>query len=144
MKQYNFDENNINWHKLEDFDNFVFSILDVDLANRIVDVIFKFEANKQIFLHRHLALNKIFVIQGELNLYEPNGKLKESRKAGTYTTSPADVNPHRECGGDEGAVVLFSIRGADGMLYEVLDEDQHVVGGISMRDVIELHKAQIA
>ena len=84
-----------------------------------------------------IALNKIFVIQGELNLYEPNGKLKESRKAGTYTTSPADVNPHRECGGDEGAVVLFSIRGANGMLYEVLDEDQHRV------DVVLLHTMKL-
>lgn len=144
MSQFDFDDCNINWQKLGDFEHFVFSILDIDIENKVVDALFKFEANKQIFLHRHVVLNKTFVIQGEHRLYESNGDLKESRAVGTYTTSPADVNPHRECGGDEGAVVFFSIRADDGVLYEILDDNENVVGGISMQDVIDLYEASNA
>jgi anti-sigma factor ChrR (cupin superfamily) len=145
MLQYNFDETAIHWQTLGDFEHFLFSVLDIDHENNIADVIFKFEANKQIFLHRHIALNKTFVIQGEHHLYEPNGHLKETRTVGTYKTSPGDINPHRECGGDDGAIVLFSVRGGDtpldGALYEVLDDDENIVGQITMADVIALHKA---
>lgn len=145
MIQYNFDDNNISWQTLGDFKHFLYYVLDVDIENNIADVIFKFEAHKQIFLHRHIALNKTFVIQGEHCLYEANGDFKESRLTGSYKTNPGDIKPHRECGGDDGAIVLFSIRGGDtpldGALYEVLDDDENVIGTITMTDVIALYKA---
>lgn len=146
--QYNFDDSQVNWQTLGDFKHFLYSVLDIDLENNIADVIFKLEANQQIFLHRHIALNKTFVIQGEHHLYEANGHLKESRPAGTYKTNLGDIDPHRECGGDDGAIVLFSIRAGntplDGALYEVLDDDENVVGQITMADIIALHKASNA
>jgi len=143
MTAYQFDDRNIQWHKLGDFEHFVYSILDIDRENNIADVIFKFEAHQPIVLHRHKVLNKMLVIQGEHRLYEPNGDLKEVRPVGRYTSSPATPDPHRECGGDEGAVVFFSIRGNSykGALYELLDDQENLIGIITMQDLIDLHVA---
>jgi len=143
MTAYQFDDRNIQWHKLGDFEHFVYSILDIDRENNIADVIFKFEPHQPIVLHRHKVLNKMLVIQGEHRLYEPNGDLKEVRPVGRYTSSPATPDPHRECGGDEGAVVFFSIRGNSykGALYELLDDQENLIGIITMQDLIDLHVA---
>ena len=143
MTAYQFDDRNIQWHKLGDFEHFVYSILDIDRENNIADVIFKFEPHQPIILHRHKVFNKMLVIQGEHRLYEPNGDLKEVRPVGRYTSSPATPDPHRECGGDEGAVVFFSIRGNSykGALYELLDDQENLIGIITMQDLIDLHVA---
>ena len=136
-----FDDKNIQWHQLGDFKHFVYSIFNVDEKNKIVDVLFKFEPHNQIVLHRHKALNHTFVVQGEHRLFEPDGALKEIRAVGSYTTSPASDEPHRECGGDEGAVVLFSIRESDGVLYEVLDDEQNLIATLSLQDFMGLYEA---
>lgn len=142
MTTYNFDDKNIQWHSFGDFKHFVYSILNLDEQNLIFDVLFKLDANKQIFLHRHKVHNTTFVIQGEHRLYEPNGELKEIRAVGSYTSSPASDEPHREGGGNEGAVVLFSIRGNNGILYEILDDEANVAGTLSMQDLVDLHAQQ--
>lgn len=140
MATYNFDDSNITWYKLGDIEHLGYSILDIDEKNNIVDVIFKLEPFKQIVLHRHMAINHSFVIQGEHRLYEANGELKEIRAVGSYTSSPASNEPHRECGGKEGAIVLFSIRGSNGVFYEVLDDQQNVIAALGMQDFIDLYE----
>jgi hypothetical protein len=142
MSAYQFDDWNISWRELGDFEHFVYAILDIDQENNIADVLFKFEAHRPIVLHRHKVLNKMLVIQGEHRLYEPNGDLKEIRPVGRYTSSPPDPEPHRECGGDEGAVVFFSIRcqSKDDVLYELLDDQESPVGILTMNDLINLSK----
>ncbi len=142
MNAYQFDDRNIQWHRLGDFEHFVYTILDIDQENNIADVLFKFEAHQLIVLHRHMALNKMLVIQGEHRFYEPNGDLKEVRPVGRYTSSPPSPKPHRECGGDEGAVVFFSIRcnSKDNVLYELLDDQENLIGTITMADLIGLFK----
>ena len=142
MIPYTFDERNIHWHKLGDFEHIVYSVLDIDTDSKIVDVLFKFEPHKQIVLHRHKALNKTLVIQGEHHLYKANGDIKEVRAVGSYTSSPANDEPHRECGGDEGAVVFFSIRGGEGILYEILDDEENSIGTLSFQDFRDLFAAQ--
>jgi len=142
MTRYFFDDCNIKWQNLEGFENLAYSILSIDENNKIIDVIFKFAANKQIILHRHLALNNTFVIQGEHRLYEPHGALKEVRPVGSYTFSPPSNEPHREGGGDEDVIVFFSIRGSDGVLYEILDDSLNIIATLNMQDFISLYKAQ--
>jgi len=138
---YAFDDRNIRWYKLGDFEHFVLTVLDVDVSQKLVDFMLKFPPNQQIFLHRHLALTNTLVIQGEHRLYEPNGALKEVRPVGSYTSSPPG-DPHREGAGDEGGVVFYSVRGKDGVLFEVLDDDLKVVGTLSMGDFLGLFKEQ--
>jgi len=141
MTLYTFDEQNIRWRNLGDFKYILYSMLDIDIDNKIIDVMFKFEAHNQILLHRHKALNKTLVIQGEYLIYKADGAFKEIRPVGSYTSSPASDEPHRECGGDEGAVVLFSIRGEAGVLYEVLDDQQNLIATLTFQDFIDLFKA---
>jgi hypothetical protein len=132
---YVFDDSNIRWHELGDFENFVFAMLDVDTSRKIVDFVVKFPPNKQIFLHRHLALTNTLVVQGEHRLYEPHGALKEVRAVGSYTSTPPG-EPHREGAGDGGGVVFYSVRGKDGTLFEVLDDNLKVVGTLSFEDFV--------
>ncbi len=143
MTTYAFDDRNINWQRLGDFQHLHFHILDVDEKNGIADVLFKFAANEKIVLHRHLAHNNTFVVQGEHRLYHPNGEIKEIRPVGSMTSSPPSKDPHREGGGAQDVIIAFSIRGT-GVLYELMDEDQNVIGTISMADLVELSKVSRA
>jgi len=142
MANYLFDDANINWQTLEGFEHLHYSILDIDEQNKIVDVLFKFAAQQQIVLHRHKALNKTFVIQGEHRLYEADGRLKEVRAVGSYTSSQPSDEPHREGGGDLDVIVFFSIRGGEGAFYEILDDDLNIIVTLGMQDFIGLYKAQ--
>jgi len=144
MTDLSFNNEAITWNRLEGIDHLQYFILDVDSERQIVDVLFKFDANEQIVLHRHVALNHMLVLQGEHRLYEPDGSVKEVRPAGRYTVSPASNDPHREGGGDEEVIILFSIRGTDGKLYEFLDDDMNVVGEFTMDDFIATYSAQQA
>jgi hypothetical protein len=142
MATHHFDNAGIQWQALGNFEHLLYSILNVDRQNKIIDVIFKFAARRQIVLHRHKALNHMLVIQGEHRLYEADGKLKEIRPVGRYTVSPPSDEPHREGGGDEEAIVFFSIRGSDGVFYEILDDDQNVIATLGMQDFIDLYNSQ--
>ncbi len=142
MATYNFDDHNIKWNKLGDLEHLLYSVLNVDDKNCIVHVLFKFDANEKIVLHRHMIPNNTFVVQGEHRLYEPDGTLKEVRSVGSYRSSPpGDV--HSEGGGPEqDVVVFFDMRGHDGVFYEVLDDNQNVIGTLSYADFLGLYKAQ--
>lgn len=141
MPAYAFDDAHISWKRLGDFDHLHYSILDIDKTHQIADVLFKFAANQQIVLHRHLAHNNTFVIQGEHRLYRPDGTLKEVRPVGSMTSSPPSEEPHREGGGDQDVIIAFSIRGS-GVLYELLDDEMNQIGSISMQDLIDLHDSE--
>lgn len=142
QNSHSFDDSQIDWQQLPDTEHLWFSILDVDDDTKIVDVLFKFAANEQILLHRHTAPNNMFVIQGEHKLYEPNGAIKEVRPTGRYTVSPASEEPHREGGGDEDVIILFSIRSGGGVCYEILDDDHNVASTLAFQDFKDIYAAQ--
>jgi hypothetical protein len=136
------DLSRIPWQTLDGIAYLGYWILDIDKAGKIIDVLFKFDANRQIVLHRHKTVNKNLVIQGEHRLYCADGTVKDVRPVGNYTVSPASDEPHREGGSGEDAIVLFSIRGSDGLLYEILDDDLQVVGELGMADFVALYRKQ--
>ncbi|MEE4145380.1 MAG: hypothetical protein V2I26_11315 [Halieaceae bacterium] len=144
MTSTDFDTGTIHWRKLDGIDHLSYFIYDVDRDRRSVDVLLKFAANEKILLHRHVALNHMLVLQGEHRLYEPDGSIKEVRPAGRYTVSPPSEDPHREGGGDEDVIILFSIRGTDGTMYEFLDDDFNVIGTFGMDDFEALQSGQQA
>jgi hypothetical protein len=143
MNNYNFDDSNIPWNQLEGFDHLAYFILDVDRENQIVDTLFRFSAGHKIALHRHVALNHMLVIQGEHVLYEPNGDLKEVRPTGRYTVSPASDEPHMEGGGaGQDVIIMFSIRGTSGVMYEILDDNHDIVATLGMDEFASFYAAQ--
>ncbi len=142
MNIHSFDDRQIAWQTLAGFEHLQYSILDIDPQQLIIDVLFKFAAGQQIVLHRHMALNKMFVVQGEHRLYHADGSIKDIRPAGRYTSSPASDEPHREGGGDQDAIVLFSIRGS-GVLYQILDDAGNWLADLSWQDFVDLYQAQL-
>lgn len=130
---YRFDDRNIRWRALGDFEHFEVFIFSVDEAKNIADFIVKFEPNKQIFLHRHLALTNTFVIDGEHIIYEPTGPMREVRPVGRYTSSPAG-DAHREGGGANGCVLHYSVRGETDALFDVLDDELKVLATLRTSD----------
>jgi quercetin dioxygenase-like cupin family protein len=139
-----FDDSNISWHTLEGIENLHYHIYAVDEVRKIVDVMFKFAANKKVVLHRHHADYITLVIQGELRLFRANGELKEVRKVGSYVATSVGGEPHTECGGDEDAIVFFSNRGQDGTIYEILDEQMNTLANLGLQDFKALLQAQSA
>lgn len=142
MNAYIFDDRRIDWQTLDGFQHLRYFILSIDTDANIIEVLFKFAAGQQIVLHRHKAPNHIFVVQGEHRIYHADGALKEIRPVGSFTLNPASDEPHREGGGDIDVILLFSIRGYAGMLYEILDDEANPIGSLSTTDFVALHKAQ--
>ena len=138
-----FDDRNVRWFPLGELKNFVVSMCDVDESRKVVDFLAKFAANEQIILHRHLALTNTLVIQGEHRVYEPDGRLKEIRPVGSYTSSVPGP-PHREGGGDEDCVILYSVRGGpDGALFELFADDGTVTK-LGLEDFLAVYREQQA
>ena len=137
-----FDQSNIKWNSLEGIENLWYHIIRVDPAARVVDVIFKFAANKKVVLHRHHADYSTFIIQGELRLYDKDGVLKEIRPTGSFVQKKAGGAPHDEGGGDVDCIAWFSNWGTDGMIYEILDPELNRVGALGFKDFQDLFLAQ--
>jgi quercetin dioxygenase-like cupin family protein len=142
MANVTIDERNIRWQQLDGFNHFHYYIFDVNRQRKTVDFLVKFDANETIPLHRHVSLNHMLVIRGEHRLYKPDGELKEVRPAGRYTVSPADQEPHLEGGGNEDVIILFSVRGTDGTMYEILDDAHNTIGTLGMDEFEALYAAQ--
>ena len=139
---YSFDESKINWQPLPGIDHVVLSILDVDDTAKIVDILFKFSANEKIVLHRHVSAFNTFVVQGEHRIYNPDGELTEIRPVGTYKAGLPDIKPHREGGGEEDVIILFSLRPYNnGPIYEILDENHEVEATMTFDDLKEMHES---
>ena len=138
-----FNDSNINWRQLGDFEHFTYTIFAIDPAQQIADFALKFVPNERIFLHRHRADTNTFVAHGEHRIYEPDGRLRESRPTGSFTATPADPAPHQEGGGENGAVVVYNTRGSDdGVVFDVLNDDGATVGTLSFDDLNGLFDAQ--
>ena len=122
------------------------SILDVDDTAKIIDILLKFSANEEIVLHRHASVFNTFVVKGEHRIYNSDGELTESISVGTYTNGSPDIDAHREGGGDEDVIILFSLRPySDGLIYEILDENHEVdlaVGFNDFKDMKELFESE--
>ncbi|HBX99475.1 MAG TPA: regulator [Gammaproteobacteria bacterium] len=136
---YSFDESNINWSPMPDVEHAWISILDVDDTAKIIDILLKFSANEKIVLHRHASVFNTFVVKGEHRIYNPDGELTDVRPAGTYKNGLPDIEPHREGGGEEDVIILFSLRPySNGMIYEILDENHEVASTMTFDDLKDL------
>jgi quercetin dioxygenase-like cupin family protein len=137
-----FDERNIEWRQLEGFDDLWFYVYGVDREKGIVDAIFKFAANSKAMLHQHKTPYITLVLQGELRFYRSNNELKEVRPVGSYVVGIANAEPHLEGGGDEDAIVFFSFRKAEDVLFVFLNEAGEPVLPLGIGDFEEQFAAQ--
>ena len=85
------------------------------------------------------------MIQGEHRIYSPEGDLKEIRPAGTYKAGLPDAEPHREGGGDEDVIILFSLRPYNNdPIYEILDEGRSILDTMTFEDLKGMYNEQQA
>lgn len=129
-----FDDSNITWRQLDWLDHVSYYVYDVDEPNGVVDIMFKFEPNQQVMLHRHKVPYITLVLQGELRFHWANGELYEIRPAGSYVQGVADRPPHTEGAGDQEAIVFFSNRNVKDVLYEFLDDEGNIVQALGIAD----------
>lgn len=137
-----FDTSNIRWNTLEGIPHLGYHICAVDEQRRIVDLLFKFDANSKILLHRHKAHYITLVLQGELRIYTKAGDLKEIRPVGSYVATSPGGEPHTEGGGAQDVIAFFSNRNVDGPIYEILDEDLNIIATFGMNEFKALLEAQ--
>ncbi len=142
MAALGFDDSNIDWYQLDGVEHASYHVCSVDHQNSIVDVLFKFDANQRVILHRHHAAYRTLVLQGELRIYRADGALVEIRPTGSYVERPAGGEPHTEGGGDQDAIVFFSNRGQPGMIYELLDGEMNTLATLGLADFQALLEAQ--
>ncbi len=48
-QSYRFDDRNLRWRKLGDFEHFMLAMYDIDPPRKVVDFILKFAPNERIF-----------------------------------------------------------------------------------------------
>lgn len=139
-----FDDSNIRWRPLAGMEGFVLRIFNVDPAARTADFAIKFAPNTRVLVHRHLALTHTFVVEGDHVIYEPDGRLRESRPVGRYTVSPVTGDVHSEGGGPNGCTLLYSVRADGDVMFDVLDDAQTVVSTLGVAEFQALMDGQDA
>ena len=140
---FSFDDSKINWGPFPYVENAEFSLCDFDEDRQIIDLMFKFEPNKKITIHTHIAQTNMLIISGELRIYQIDGAIKEVRQAGQYYRGKQD-DTHSEGGGPDGAIVFYSLRanGQDELLH-VIGNDR-IIATISIEDVRAMWEAKLA
>lgn len=142
MSTLPYDTRNVEWYTIDGIDHLAYNILAVDETKRIVDILFKFDANSKIVLHQHKADYITFILQGELRIYAPDGTLREIRPVGSYVSGTANGEPHTEGGGDQDVIAFYSNRNVDQLVYEILDGNQQVIATFGIPEFKALLAAQ--
>ncbi len=105
-----------------------YTILGHDREAGTLDMMVRWEGDGgHCPLHRHVATTTVLVLEGEQHLVDrlPDGSQgdRRVRTAGDYGLTVHDPNPHFECGGEAGGLAFFGAHAANGVLYELIDEE---------------------
>ncbi len=120
---------------------YAIQVLRYNAALTEIDFALEFDAEGSFCQrHRHLADTTVLVLSGEQHLDDlhPDGTVSHRlRGAGEYHHSAgADELGHMERGGATGAVVFYSCRASDGVLFEFLDDDLQVTRSVTVADMV--------
>ena len=141
---FNLYDHEIRWQPFAGIENLELTLCDIDEERKVVDLVVRFAPDQTVTMHNHLAQTNMFIIQGELRMYEPDGSVREVRPAGRYYRGRTH-DAHSEGGGPEGAVVFYSMRADDADdVLEVMTEDGTVTATLTWADVQAAWTAQQA
>jgi hypothetical protein len=123
-----------------------YTILGYDFAAGTLDMLVRWRGDGgHCPIHRHTSTTTVLVLEGEQHLWDlgPDGTRGEHRvrRAGDYALTVGEALPHLERGGAEGGIVFFGNHSRDGRLYEVFDDDMHVVMDVTMELLVADWKA---
>ena len=106
-----------------------------------VDLLYRWAPNAYCHFHRHTAITTSTVLEGELHVIDVDPKTgkelnRKIRYPGDYVSKePGDV--HMECGGPDGALVLFNLYTTDGILAETLASDGTAISVSTMDQILK-------
>lgn len=138
-----FPTHDIKWQHLTggpEFDypiDYWIAILGGDAEAGKVDFLVKWEPNAYCHLHKHLGRAQTLVLEGEHHLVETSATetVHKVRTAGHVAYSQGGET-HMEYGGPQGTVVLFRMEADDGVLFEILDSANQVIGVATVADMV--------
>ena len=141
-----FDPANIEWQRMGSYTGFSYYLLNVDVENRVIDLLFNFEANQKCFYHRHHQPSSALVLHGEQHIWEPQAdgsERHEVRPTGHFSLAKG-VETHIEGAGAKGCIVYQNIRANDDLVYSILNEDLSTRLDVYMRDFFSSFEQQAA
>lgn len=108
--------------------DYEYTVLAYDADCGRLDMLMRFQGNGgHCERHRHVASTTTLILDGEQHVRERrwDGTFGEPtiRRAGDYAIAGSDALPHTERGGTEGCTLLLSLHAADGLLFEVYEDD---------------------
>ena len=130
------DPENVNWQSFSSYTGFRYHLLNVDVENRVIDLMFQFDANEKCFYHAHHQPSSTLVLQGEQHIWEKDEKGKEThkvRRAGEFGISN-QKEVHIEGGGPDGGVIYQNIRCGVDPVYSILNADLSTRIDVSLED----------
>ena len=117
-----------------------YTILGHDLAAGTLDILVRWTGDGgHCPIHRHVSTTTVLVVAGEQHLWDlhPDGtRTHRVRRAGDYALTVGETLPHLERGGPEGGVAFFGNHSSDGRLYELFDENLHLLLEVSMEMLV--------
>ena len=140
-----FDDDQLRWKRFTGGDEFDYPIdYSAALLNARedghVELLYRWAPNSYCHFHRHSAATTSIVLEGALHVIDVDidtGKeiSRRVREAGDFAhKAPGDV--HMECGGPDGALVLFSLYAPDGLLAESLAKDGSLMSQSKMSHIL--------
>ena len=102
-----------------------------------VEVLYRWAPHSYCHFHRHTAPTTSLVLEGELHVTDVvDSELQpvRIRKAGDWSHR-SETEDHMEMGGPDGALVLFIIFAADGILSQQIDRLGNVLHTITTDDL---------
>ncbi|MEM7002038.1 MAG: hypothetical protein AAF529_14715 [Pseudomonadota bacterium] len=141
-----FENENLRWKRYTGSDRFDYPIdysaaLLRASADGHVDLLYRWAPDSYCHFHRHRAQTTSTVLQGELHVIDVDPDTgaelgRKVRRPGDFAAKePGDV--HMECGGPEGALVLFHLYTEDGLLAETLANDGAIISESTLDRILK-------
>ena len=144
LKTPEFDIDAINWQPFGRYEGFDYRLLNVDMENRVIDLMFRFQPNRRCFYHTHHMPSSTLVIHGEQHIWEKNPDGSETHKvkrAGEFSVS-AGAETHIEGGGPDGGIIYQNVRVNDDIVYSILNDDLTTRVDVSLEAFAEAFRNQ--
>ena len=131
---FRYDESTVDWRPFITAGTY-YRLLHVDLAAKQADMLVKFDPHSQCMYHRHAATTTTLVLAGELRVREQvdGGEVVKVKPAGSYSIG-GEGEIHIEGSGSEMAIIFFSMRTSDEVIYELLNPDLSLRKAITVAD----------
>lgn len=126
-----------------------YTILGWDEGAQTLDMVVRWHGDGgHCPIHRHVSTTTVLVLAGEQHLWDvaPDGSrgAHKMRRAGDYHLMTGDTLPHLERGGPEGGLAFFGNHCKNGLLYELVDEENKVIADVTIATLVADWEANAA